>query len=60
VTALLHERGVDVVEWSGWLLLDAYERALGEAAGRERTKVVDRAEMLRIAKEAAADADAAG
>src|SRR5690606_28928272 len=39
VTALLAERGVRVVEWSGWELLDAHERRLGEAAGRERIKV---------------------
>lgn len=49
VSALLAERGVRVVEWSGWELLDAHERALGEAAGRARIKVVPREEMIRIA-----------
>jgi ferredoxin/flavodoxin---NADP+ reductase len=49
VTDLLRTRGVPFLEWSGWLLVDAYERALGAAAGRERTKVVDREEMLRAA-----------
>lgn len=49
VTALLAERGVRVVEWSGWELLDAHERRLGEAAGRERIKVVPREEMVAIA-----------
>lgn len=48
ITGFLAERGVDVVQWSGWELLDAHERALGEAAGRERIKVVSREEMLDI------------
>ncbi len=49
VTDLLASRGVRVVEWSGWELLDAHERRLGEAAGRERIKVVPREEMVAIA-----------
>ena len=49
VTALLAARGVRVVGRSGWELLDAHERALGAAQGRERVKVVPREEMLRIA-----------
>ena len=32
-----------------WELLDAHERALGEAEGRERIKVVPRDEMVGIA-----------
>ena len=40
--------GVEVVQWDGWLLLDAHERALGEAQGRERVKVVPRDEQLDI------------
>jgi len=50
VTALLAERGVDAVEWSGWMLLDAYEQALGAPHGRTRIKVVPREEMLAIAR----------
>ncbi|WP_084074202.1 FAD-dependent oxidoreductase [Demequina sp. NBRC 110052] len=46
---LLKSRGVPVVEWSGWEVLDAHERALGEAAGRERVKVVPRDEMTDVA-----------
>jgi len=46
---LLRERGVDVVQWHDWELLDAHERALGEADGRERIKVVPRDEMTDIA-----------
>lgn len=43
-------RGVEVVTWEGWGRLDAYEVALGEAGGRERIKVVPRAEMLRVSR----------
>ncbi|MFV0287177.1 MAG: FAD-dependent oxidoreductase [Demequina sp.] len=49
VLHLLKERGVDVVQWHDWELLDAHERALGEADGRERIKVVPRDEMTDIA-----------
>ncbi len=48
VLAFLAERGVRPVEWSGWMVLDAHERALGEPQGRERIKVVPRDEMLAI------------
>ena len=48
VTEFLAARGVDVIEWSGWQLLDAYERSLGEPHGRERVKVVPREEMVDI------------
>ena len=45
---LLAARGVEPVEWSGWMLLDAHEQALGAPHGRERIKVVPREEMLAI------------
>ncbi|WP_199422642.1 FAD-dependent oxidoreductase [Actinotalea solisilvae] len=48
VTAFLTERGVGHVEWSGWMLLDAYEQSLGEPHGRERIKVVPREDMLAV------------
>ena len=48
VTALLAERGVGHAEWSGWMLLDAYEQALGEPHGRARVKVVPREDMLAV------------
>ena len=48
VTEFLTSRGVEVIEWSGWQLLDAYERSLGEPHGRERVKVVPREEMVDI------------
>ncbi len=60
IIKLLEERGVEYVTWEGWLKLDAYEKSLGAsyvhpdpATGelvRERVKVVDRAEMVRIAR----------
>jgi ferredoxin--NADP+ reductase len=49
VLEFLRSGGVRYVEWSGWELIEAHERALGEAAGRERIKVVPRAEMTAIA-----------
>nr|WP_202627469.1 FAD-dependent oxidoreductase [Cellulomonas sp. APG4] len=48
VTAYLRERGVDHVEWTGWMLLDAYEQTLGQPHGRERVKVVPREDMLAV------------
>jgi ferredoxin--NADP+ reductase len=48
VTAFLAERGVGHVEWSGWMLLDAYEQSLGEPHGRARIKVVPREDMLAV------------
>ena len=47
VTAFLEQRGVRYTTWDGWHQLDAHERALGEAEGRERIKVVEREDMLR-------------
>ena len=48
VVRFLADRGVEPVEWAGWTLLDAHERALGAPQGRERIKVVPRSEMLAI------------
>ncbi|WP_435299358.1 FAD-dependent oxidoreductase [Timonella sp. A28] len=48
IVEYLKERGVDVIQWDGWHLLDAHERALGEAQGRERIKVVSREEQTNI------------
>ena len=49
VPALLAERGVDVVVWDGWQAIDAAEQELGRIAGRDRVKIADRAELLRVA-----------
>ena len=55
ITSFLADKGVDVVQWSGWEVLDAHERALGEAEGRTRVKVVPREEMIAISKGASQD-----
>jgi len=49
VLALLAERGVEVVLWSGWCAIEEAEIAQGRALGRERAKIVERAELLRAA-----------
>jgi len=46
---LLADRGVQVVDWAGWSVLDAHELSTGADAGRPRLKVIDRDEQLRIA-----------
>jgi ferredoxin--NADP+ reductase len=51
VTEHLAGRGVPFTTGAGWDLLDAHEIALGQAEGRERIKVVDREEMLRVSTE---------
>jgi ferredoxin/flavodoxin---NADP+ reductase len=48
---LLRERGVAVVTWDGWQAIDRTEQERGREQGRERAKIADRAEMLRIAAE---------
>jgi ferredoxin--NADP+ reductase len=50
VQSLLESRGVDVVGWPEWLMIDARERELGEAEGRERIKLVEREDFLKAAK----------
>ncbi|MGB3414205.1 MAG: FAD-dependent oxidoreductase [Microbacteriaceae bacterium] len=57
VTELLNSRGVRFTDITGWHRLDAQEIALGQAQGRERIKVVDREEMLRISRDEAGDRD---
>ena len=50
IPALLEERGVPYTTIEGWRRLDEHELGLGEAAGRERVKVVPRDEMTRISR----------
>lgn len=50
ITATLKERNVDFIAWDNWRLIDAAEKALGVASGRERVKLFDRSEMLDISK----------
>ncbi|MEJ8634915.1 MULTISPECIES: FAD-dependent oxidoreductase [Streptomyces] len=47
VVAFLEDRNVRYTTWDGWYRLDEAERALGEAEGRERVKIVERDEMLK-------------
>jgi ferredoxin--NADP+ reductase len=42
----LEERGVEVVDYAGWELIDTHEKALGEPHGRPRVKLVRRVEHL--------------
>jgi ferredoxin/flavodoxin---NADP+ reductase len=51
IVALLEGRGVEFVGWPNWLKIDAREKALGEAEGRERIKLFDRTEMLSVSKD---------
>lgn len=48
VPALLKLRGVAFTNLDGWHHLDDHEKSLGQPHGRERIKVVDREEMLRV------------
>lgn len=50
VLKTLAARGVQYTDWQGWLKLDAYEQSLGEKVNRERIKVVDREEQVRISR----------
>lgn len=51
VSEMLDSRGVRYTNLEGWHRLDSHERSLGESAGRERIKVVDREEMVRISRD---------
>ncbi len=46
----LATRGIPFTTWEGWGRLDAHEKSLGSAAGRERIKVVEREEMTRVSR----------
>ncbi|MEA5359880.1 FAD-dependent oxidoreductase [Amycolatopsis sp., V23-08] len=46
----LAARGIPFTTWEGWGKLDAHEKSLGLAAGRERVKVVEREEMTRVSR----------
>jgi ferredoxin/flavodoxin---NADP+ reductase len=48
---LLISKSVNFIDWAGWLAIDSKERSLGEAAGRERIKLFNRAQMLQISTE---------
>ncbi|MGO9753766.1 MAG: FAD-dependent oxidoreductase [Solirubrobacteraceae bacterium] len=42
----LRGAGARIVDYAGWEAIDAHERALGEASGRPRVKLVHRDELL--------------
>ena len=46
----LLDSGVEITLWDHWERLDAHEIALGESAGRERVKVVERDEMVAVSR----------
>ena len=48
--ALLEERGVDAVLYSGWEAIDAAERTAGEPLGRPRIKLCTWADLLAAAR----------
>ncbi len=50
IVETLSSRGVEFIDWSHWLRIDAQERKLGESEGRERIKLFDRNQMLKISK----------
>ena len=54
ILALLAERNVEFTTWAGWRTLDAHEQLLGAqdlvTPGRERVKVVSRAEQVAISR----------
>ena len=49
VDDLLRDRGISPVGWSGWLRVDAAERALGEPQGRDRVKISRWADLVEAA-----------
>jgi ferredoxin--NADP+ reductase len=55
ILAHLELRGVSYTTWNGWSLLDAHEVSLGEPHSRERVKVVEREDMIRISTQIRAD-----
>ena len=50
IVETLRARGVEFMDWSHWLNVDSRERSLGEREGRERIKLFDRNEMLKVSK----------
>ena len=45
----LRDKGINVIDYSGWEAIDAHERSLGEPTGRPRVKLVRRDEQLKRA-----------
>lgn len=49
---LLRERDVAIVDWPGWIAIEAAELALGASGGRKRIKISDWAQLFAAAKSA--------
>ncbi|KAL1517159.1 hypothetical protein ABEB36_000958 [Hypothenemus hampei] len=49
LNAILKEKNIQIVDWTGWEKIDKYEIAQGEKTGKPREKVVDIKVMLEIA-----------
>ena len=56
VDALLAERGVRFVEYTGWTAIDEVERSAGEKSGRPRVKLCSWDELLAAAERVASGA----
>ncbi|UPK65702.1 FAD-dependent oxidoreductase [Rhodococcus pyridinivorans] len=50
IVKFLEDKQLPYTTWQGWYRLDAHERSLGEAEGRERVKVVEREDMFRASE----------
>lgn len=51
VLEVIRAAGTEPTVWEDWVQLDAHEIALGEAAGRERVKVVSREDMIAAGRQ---------
>ncbi|MFM2023199.1 MAG: hypothetical protein RIR89_591 [Actinomycetota bacterium] len=51
IVETLSSRGVEFIDWTHWLRIDAQEKRLGQSEGRERIKLFDRDQMLKVSKE---------
>jgi ferredoxin/flavodoxin---NADP+ reductase len=56
VDALLAARGVDIVEYDGWMAIDEAERSAGEKVGRPRVKLCTWDALLAAAERVASQA----
>lgn len=50
IVKLLTDRGVALIDWSQWLKIDSAELAAGAARGRERIKLFEREDFLKIGR----------
>jgi ferredoxin--NADP+ reductase len=52
VTSLLARHGIEPIDWTAWLRLDAEELRRGGLRGTDRVKVAELAEMIAAARSA--------